>query len=54
MSIGKVFEAFCFLLIEKRTKRIRRESESNTELSARSKYTPIDITTNSAKYIFEF
>lgn len=54
MSIGKIFEVFCSFLLEKHTERIWRESESNTELSARSKYAPIDIATNGTKYIFEF
>ncbi len=54
MSFGKIFQMFYAFLFENDFKKFWRKSESNAKLAARDKYATIDITTDSAKYIFEF
>src|SRR5437588_8411052 len=53
MPIRKVLEWPCLLFLEKSAKRFQRETERETEFTARGEYATVHISPDCSKYVFE-
>src|SRR6266568_509754 len=53
MPIRKVLEGPCLLFPEKSAKRFQRETERETEFTARGEYATVHISPDCSKYVFE-